>query len=185
MRKSTTAVKAVEKCAWCSRMKLVLDGSTSPNTAGVKRAFARRSPVITSGNTDMPAVQSSQPLERAVFWLCLTAILFAWISFSATYQNNTLTTSSFFAAMVLPGISPERSAFQKIYGCFLFLPIRQKWILLNKSGRNSANAASEMKSLRLWIRSYFVSVIRFAPLLPMIFSALLLALGFYLVFIEE
>ena len=185
MKKSTATTEIVEKCGWCSRMRQASDESTSPSIAGVKKAFAHRSPVITSGNTDMPTEQSSQPLERAVFWLCLTAILFAWISFSATYQNNTLATSSFFAAMVLPGISPERSAFQKIYGCFLFLPIRQKWILLNKSGRNSANAASVMKSLRPWIRSYFVSVIRFAPLLPMTFSALLLALGFYLVFIEE
>ena len=185
MKKSTAAVETVEKCAWCSRMKQVSDGSTSPNTAGARRAFAHRFPVITSGNTGMPTVLSSLSLERVAFWSCHTVIPFVWISFSATYPSNILTTSSSFAVTVLLGISLARSAFQKIYGCFLFRPIRQKWTLLNKFGRNCANAASEMRSLLLWKRLLFAFVIRSAPLLPMIFLALLLALGFYLVFIED
>ena len=59
--------------------------------------------------------------------------------------------------MVLPGISPERSAFQKIYGCFFIPPytpemnpVEQIWKGLRKRGfQNEIFASLDKVVLRL------------------------------------
>ena len=130
---------------WCSRMKLVSEGSTSPNTVGVKKEPVPACLATIYGSTDTPMGQwSLWRVTLASMPYCNTVCMNLFLrELSNQFPDDIVLLCCDGAAWHKSKMLdiPENIVF------FTFPPIHRKWIPSNKFGKKSENWALKIMFL--------------------------------------